>query len=383
MPIDFPASPTNGQTYTYNGVLYTYTAQGMWTSAGIAGLPAAPFDAMAYSGMQINGSMEVSQELGLGAPPTSLDANLKFIADGWKVDFSTATGGASANGQQVTDAPPGYSNSIKVVVTGADLTPTASAECGIFQFVEGYRIARLGFGTANAQPMSIAFWIKAHRPGLYSGSVRSGVGDRSYPYPITVNAADTWEYKTVTIPGDTLGTWAKDNASGMRLSFSAMEGSGYLGAPNTWFAGNLKGVTGMINGVGVAGDTFQITGVVILPGIQAPTAAQSPLIMRPYDQELLTCQRYYRKLGGGVLADILLAGYQVAGQVLSTSFPLIPNMRTTPTVARFGTWVDNGVSVTSYFASSVALGWQLTASTTGAVSSYTNAGGGLALDARL
>ena len=336
MPIDFPASPTNGQTYTYNGVLYTYTAQGMWTSAGIAGLPAAPFDAMAYSGMQINGSMDVSQELGLGAPPTSLDANLKFIADGWKVDFSTATGGASANGQQVTDAPPGYSNSIKVVVTGADLTPTASAECGIFQFVEGYRIARLGFGTANAQPMSIAFWIKAHRPGLYSGSVRSGVGDRSYPYPITVNAADTWEYKTVTIPGDTLGTWAKDNASGMRLSFSAMEGSGYLGAPNTWFAGNLKGVTGMINGVGVAGDTFQITGVVILPGIQAPTAAQSSLIMRPYDQELLTCMRYYEKVPVGTGSNRLLGTYAATPQSSAVVWSFKAQKRVNPTIVLAG-----------------------------------------------
>jgi len=129
---------------------------------------------------------------------------------------------------------------------------------------------------------------------MYSGSVRNYAATRAYVFSFTQATADVWQYQTVTIPGDTAGTWANDNNGAMIVTFTMMAGTTYQAAANTWVAGNFPAVTGTINGVASLTDTFQITGVVVLPGIEAPSAARSALIMRPLDQELITCKRYYR-----------------------------------------------------------------------------------------
>ena len=335
MAIDFPSSPAVGQRYVFAGVSYTFTSQGVWTAnsgqsdfiasataplgpkpgdhwydltTGIlavwiddgnsaqwvqvaisAGISAAPLDAAAYNGIQINGSMEISQEN--GAAPVS--TALKYVVDGYMIDF---TGGVSAaTGVQVVDGPPGFVNSIKISVgtsSGAETTVR------FLKRIEGYRFSRLAFGTANAQPLTIGFWSKIHRPGLYSVGLRNGNNTRCCAMGFTQNVADTWEYKTVTFPGDTTGTWVTNDALGASVSFCMSVGSAAHITPGVWTAGAAVGVPGMINTLAVT-DTFQITGVVLIPGSQAPAAAQSSLIMRPFDQELLTCQRYLTRFGSG------------------------------------------------------------------------------------
>jgi hypothetical protein len=247
---------------------------------------AAPFDALAYNGMQINGSMEVSQELGTTATTTGST----YIVDGWKLGFG---GTMALSVAQVADAPPGYSNSIKATVTTAEASLGVNDYAIIFQQFEGYRVSRLAFGTAAAMPISIGFWTKIHRPGMYSGSIRSGGANRSCPFTFTQNAADTWEYKTVTVPGDTVAALPGGNAQAMNISFALTSGSGLAGTAGAWAAANLIAATGASNGVAATTDTFQITGVVMLPGIEFPSAARAPFIMRPFDQELHTCMRYF------------------------------------------------------------------------------------------
>ena len=240
---------------------------------------AAPFDAMAYSGMQINGSMEISQEFGTTGTSTAL----KYVVDGFMLDFTGGVTAASA--VQVVDGPPGFVNSIKLTIgtsTGAETTVR------FLKRIEGTRFSRLAFGTINAQPVTIGFWSKIHRPGLYSVGLRNGNNTRCCALGFTQNVADVWEYKTVTFPGDTTGTWVTDSTSGASVSFCMSVGSAAFITPGVWVAGAAVGVPGMVNILAVT-DTFQITGVVILPGIQLPTAAQSPLIMRPFDQELAYC----------------------------------------------------------------------------------------------
>ena len=295
MGINFPSSPTVGDQYPTPPVIGvpTYSWDGeKWVTAISPSSGGAPFDAMSYSGMQINGSMEVSQELG-----TSGIANLsntsKYFLDGWLCETSGPQVVSAL--QQVTAGfvPYGYTACAQVMgATAANPSPTGTNFCILSQFIEGYRISRLGWGTTSAKPITIGFWIYALRPGTYSCAIRNSALTRSYVFPVVVTTSATFQWVTATIPGETTGVWTKNNTAGILFSIVMMTGPTLQTAANTWAAGNFLGVTGMVNGMASTTDYMIVTGVVVLPGTQAPTAAQSPLIMRPYDQELVTCQRY-------------------------------------------------------------------------------------------
>ena len=167
---------------------------------------------------------------------------------------------------------------------------------------------------------------------MYSGAIRNNAATRTYPFSFTQNVADAWEYKTVTVSGCTDGVWDKTNLVGLTLYITMAADSTRTAAAGVWSSAspNPLGVTGTTNGLSLATDTFQITGVVILPGIEAPLAARSALIMRPFDQEIITCQRYYEKTypyadapgkvygsvsAGGALGDMVYA---------ATSYTTVP-----------------------------------------------------------
>ena len=340
MGINFPASPLVGDLWPNPVVAgqaqYAWDGE-KWTSGSVpatrASIYAAPFDALAYNGMQINGSMEVSQEM--GAIGVSVSGTTKYTVDGWKV---ASVGPQVVVGQPNATAPPGYTASVQVYTSTANAAPAAGNYCYIAQPIEGYRISRLGWGTANAQPITLGFWIVGQRAGTYSGAVLNGASNRSYPFTITVTTA--WSFVTITVPGDTTGTWTKDNTAGMLVIITLMAGSTYQAPAGAWTAGVFFGVPGAINGVAATTDYILLTGVVVLPGIEAPSAARSPLIMRPYDQELVTCQRYYQKsYGQNVLPGTVLTGGGGAelwptNASLRTFFSIRfrPRMRSAPTV---------------------------------------------------
>jgi hypothetical protein len=152
-----------------------------------ANIAAAPIDALAYSGMQINGSTEVSQERGATALALAAVGQGSFYCDQWQV-YSM---GAAVSVQQVADAPPGFASSIKFTVTTAKAVLAATDQTLIYQNIEGYRVSRLAFGNAAAQSVTIAFWSKIHRTGTYGGSLKNGLAPvRSYPFTFTQNVAD-------------------------------------------------------------------------------------------------------------------------------------------------------------------------------------------------
>src|SRR5215475_5332767 len=166
---------------------------------------AAPFDALAFNGMQVNGSCEIAQESGGAALTGLVGGTFREVADGWRI----ATAGSEVvTAQQVTDAPSGYGASVKVSVTTANASPGATDFLFINQRIEGFRARRLAWGTAAASPLSLGFWVKAHRIGSYSGSIRNGAANRSWVFTFSISASDTWEYKTTTVSGDVAGTWA-------------------------------------------------------------------------------------------------------------------------------------------------------------------------------
>ncbi len=240
------------------------------------------------SNLLLNSGMEVSQLNGANAI-TGLTGVSSYTVDQWVL---TATGAAIFTAQQVADAPAGFEYSLKVTVTTADASLAATDDYIIYQPIEGYRTARLAFGAAGAQSVSVGFWCKVHRTGTYSGSIKNGALNRSYPFNFTVNVADTWEYKTVTIPGDTTGTWSTTTGVGIYLAICLGSGSNFLGTANTWAASNLSGVTGTTNGVAATSDIFQITGAFLVPGDAPVPQEMSQYILRPFDEDFQLCQRY-------------------------------------------------------------------------------------------
>lgn len=166
------------------------------------------------------------------------------------------------------------------------------------------------------------------------------------------------------------------------MTFSLGVGSTYTApAANTWYGVNYFSAPGQVNAVAATTDVFRITGLTIIPGNEGPNAARSPFIMRHYQDELVTCKRYYRKIGGLVGSDVSHGGYGVASGGAGMTILLTPEMRAAPTVTEFGTFVKTNCN-TYYFPSASVLGWQIAPITVGQMWMYGNPGG-FALDARL
>jgi hypothetical protein len=232
----------------------------------------------------INGDMRIDQRNN-GASITVTSAN--FPVDRWKCrEFSDGT----ATGQRVTDVPNNqFTNSLKYTVGTADssLTGTQFGDCQ--QVIEGNNISDLGWGTSDAQTITISFWVKSSAAGTYYVTPQNVNFNRSYPKSYTINSANTWEYKTLTIPGDTSGTWNTDNGVGIFLSWCVGTGPTYQGTANQWNAAGTIGASDQTNLLATSGATFYLTGVQLEVGSVA-----TPFEHRSYGQELALCQRYYQ-----------------------------------------------------------------------------------------
>ena len=320
---DFPTSPTIGQVsgnYTWNG--YAWMPQSS----------AAPLDALAYSGMQINGSFDVSQELGAVGTATG-----PYFCDGWK-------GAKSGPMVCLGTATPvvGYIPGFPIVGLYQATTPQASlgaAEYAVMQQpIEGYRVARLSWGYASAKPITVAFW-SGHTPaGVYSLTVRNSAATRSYGTTYTQAVAAVPQYNVITIPGCTDGVWEITNMPGLVFTLAMASGTTYTApSANSWLSGSVYlAAPGQINGVVTLNNIMRVTGYLVLPGIYAPTAAQSALIMRPYGEELVTCKRYWERTNfyfGGTAS--------FAGAVASIIVPISAEKRVNPTITQFAQGASN------------------------------------------
>jgi len=276
---------------------------------------AAPFDAMAYNGMQINGSMEIDQpNVGAALAVGVGTVGQQYLLDGWYV---TKSGTNTFGVQQTASIFPGLLKELKLTIT------TAQSVIGtdIIDFrhsIEGYRIIRLGWGTAAALPITIGFWVRSSVAGTLPIRVISGDFGTVALVNATITTVGVPQYVTVTIPAQTTGAWNLTNGTGMLVSIRPASSAG-------------------INIASINGNTFEISGFVVLPGTQAPTAAQSPLIMRPYDQELVTCKRYFYVLGEGTFTtNTLGTGHYFSAAQLNLPVQHPVQMRAAPTLGVTG-----------------------------------------------
>ena len=270
----------------------------------------------------INGAMVIDQR-NAGASVTPSNS---YTLDRWTCGTSqTSKFTVQQNAGSVTP-PAGFANYLGVTSSSA-YSVTATDFFTIEQPIEGFNVADLGWGTANAKTVTLSFWVRSSLTGTFGGAFYASTGTLGYAFSYTISVANTWEQKSVNITGPTTGTWASNNASFGSICFSLGMGSNYSWASGSWLSQVVRSATGATSVVGTNGATFYITGVQLEVGSTATS-----FDYRPYSTELALCQRYYYLHVKGTQLRICLAmdynGSLVDGYV---QFPV--TMRTTPTSA--------------------------------------------------
>jgi hypothetical protein len=285
-----------------------------FNDASLQGAAASPFG---LKNRIINGDMVIDQR-NAGASVTMTNPGT-YDTDRW---YCTNSSDGVMTAQQVSDAPTGFINSLKCTATTADATLGTSQRGVVAQFIEGYNVADLAWGTASAKTVTLSFWVKSSLTGTFGGALRNSAADRSYPFTYSISVANTWEQKSVTIVGDTTGTWLTTNGTGIGLHFGLGVATNLSGTAGAWASANNISATGAVSVLGTLNATWQITGVQLEVGSTA-----TPFERRLYNQELANCQRYYYlpkegQMGAYVTSTNITIGY---------TFPV--TMRTSPTVS--------------------------------------------------
>jgi hypothetical protein len=272
----------------------------------------------------INSAMVIDQR-NAGASVTATGSN--YSLDRWQMLASVSS---KFTVQQSSTVPAGFTKSL-LVTSSAATSLGATDYYLITQKIEGFNTADLGWGAAGASAVTVSFWVRSSLTGTFGGALNNGSSDRTYPFSYTISSANTFEYKTVTIAGDTTGTWLTDNSIGIEIDFGLGVGSTYSNTAGTWTTGGL-GVTGATSVVGTNGATFYVTGVQLEVGSTATS-----FDYRPYGTELALCQRYYNMVAnytqnGSGVAPICPIVFPSATDIRGLyMFPV--QMRATPSVS--------------------------------------------------
>ena len=306
-------------------------------------LTAANFNGASTFGFKnriINGLMTTDQRnAGASVTPSS---NPTYTLDRWNLTFSQnskfsiqQTPSATETGF-ATRVGAGFTNYLAATVV-TSVSVGAGDYFAIQQLIEGLNVSDLAWGTANAKTITLSFWVYSSLgPGTFGGALSNSAGNRSYPFSYNISAANTWQQITVTVAGDTSGTWLTTNGIGVYVRFGLGAGATFSGTAGAWAASNYFSATSAVSVVGTGSATFYITGVQLETGTVATTFEY-----RPIGTELALCQRYYQFVGGTASGFPLMQVYAGSLDIKDTpiSFPVA--MRTTPTGTKNGTWAVN------------------------------------------
>ena len=298
-----------------------------FNDASLQGAAASPY---VLKNRLINSDMRIDQR-NAGASVTNAATSV-FSVDRWQVFGSQASKCTIQQNAGSVTPPTDFTNYVGITSSSA-YSVTSTDQFVFFQPFEGYNMADLNWGTANAKTITLSFWVRSSLTGTFSAGIANYGATRSYVTTYTINAANTWEYKTITIAGDTSATWTASSSSSTTnggwgyLNFNLGCGTNYNTTANTWATGNYKGVTGATSVVGTNGATFYITGV----QLEQNTSA-TPFERRLYNQELANCQRYFITFGGdSTNQNFFITQAYSTTQFNGGALPFPVKMRTTPT----------------------------------------------------
>ena len=244
--------------------------------------------ALGFKNRIINGAMVIDQRNN-GSQYTFGSTGGIYTLDRWRAYLSQASKFTVQQNANSASLPIGFANYLGVVSTSA-YSIVSTDIFSMQQFIEGYNIADLGWGTANAKTVTLSFWVQSSLTGTFGGSLQNSDQNRSYPFIYTISSANTWTQINITVAGDTTGSWLTTNGRGLTVWFGLGVGSTNSGTAGSWSANVYYSATGAVSLVGTSGATFYITGVQLEVGSSA-----TGFEYRQYTTELQLCQRYYEK----------------------------------------------------------------------------------------
>jgi hypothetical protein len=285
-------------------------------------------NASSFKNRIINGQFQISQYNGSSSTtPTSST----YVIDRWRLIVSASSKlSVQQNAGSVTP-PVGFPNYLGLTSLAAT-TVAAGDEYVLYQKIEGFNTSDLAWGTANAKTITLSFQVYSSLTGTFGGAINNSDQSRSYPFSYTITTANTWTPISVTVAGDTTGTWVgATNGTGMVVRFGLGVGSTYSGTAGSWSGNAYDSTTGATSVVGTNGATFYITGVQLEVGTNATS-----FDYRPYGTELALCQRYFV----GFPASSIFFGYSFTTTDAVYTTPLSVSMRTTPTLTSVPASID-------------------------------------------
>ncbi len=267
----------------------------------------------------INGAMQVAQR---GTSFTASSTSAYWGVDRFAFQTNANTDSTIA---QVADAPVGFEYSFKFT-NGTAYTPVTTDFGRVFTRLEGYNVNNLNLGTSDATSITLSFWVKSSVTGSF-GAMVGGSGNGIYVWSYSISQANTWEYKTLTVPAGTITTFngSTTNGQGFQVAWDMGEGPNRSNSAG-WHSNQPVSEMGLTSGtkiVATASATWQITGVQLEVGEQA-----TPFEHRSYGDELARCQRYYAKVYTSNRA-------QVDSGELGAHFTFKTTMRASPTMGDF------------------------------------------------
>ena len=308
--------------YHNNVAKLATTATGVTVTGDISTVTSINTGQIANRNAVQNGAMMVDQKGGT----TTLSGYSAAKPDRFTAFVSNA---GTQTVAQDSESPAGFHKSLKATNTVVDSSIASGDRAAIIYRFEGNDAARFAFGGSDAKTVTLSFYVRSSITGTHGGALGNGADNRSYPFTYAISSANTWERKSITIAGDTTGTWATDTTRSLQIVWGLGVGSTNSGTAGEWAAADYNSATGATTAfLTTLNATWYLTGVQLEEGSTATDFEH-----KSYPQEEMACRRYFTSSDGDVYTG--LTGFGIAGAAGafrdSGYFPT--PMRASPTMA--------------------------------------------------